>query len=176
MLQLAASIALLFVVTAAAHVPPRPVAARIVGRTGHAVAFDRYGDIVGNVEVVFSNGHKEIWTRSLQCELPRVSKSGLVGWTYADDRHSRGVWMNNVLCIARSRRDISHFDADAAFIDLWDFTDNDTCVVIRYRNIHGPSWIDKIRLDTGETTEHCFGSGTVEETPEWARPYIDDVD
>jgi hypothetical protein len=151
--------------------PCLPVGARIVDRYGQPQAPDRFDDVVGNVEVRFSNGRKEIWTHSLQCELPKVSKSGLVGWTYAGGRHSRGAWMNNVLCVARSRRDITHFDADGAFIDLWDFTDHDTCVIIRYRNIHGPSWIDKFRIDTGKFMTHSFGSGTVEETPDWARPY-----
>lgn len=156
--------------------PMRAIAARIVNHDGEPQSEDRFGDVVGNVEVIFSNGRKEIWTHSLQCALPKVSRAGLVGWTYAAGRHSRGPWMNNRLCVARSKRDITHFRADGAFIDLWDFTDDGKCVVIRYRNIHGPSWIDKFRIDNGKFIAHSFGSGDLEETPEWARPYIDGRD
>jgi hypothetical protein len=62
----------------------------------------------------------------------------------------RGGWMNSQLRIARAGRVIAHFQVSRAFIDLWDFTDKDTCVVIRCVNAHGPSWIQKHRIDTGE--------------------------
>src|SRR2546430_17667008 len=88
--------------TASARAPVRPVAVRIVDRHGHPATKDRFGEVVGNVQVTFSDGHRETWTRSLQCELPKVSASGIVGWTYATGRDSRGAWMSAVLCISTS--------------------------------------------------------------------------
>src|ERR1051325_2738011 len=130
------AVLLFFVLPANAGERIRPVGVRVINAQGKLQPEDRYGDAVGNVEVIFSNGRKEVWTTSWRCELAKVSKSGLVGWTYAAGRHSRGPWMNNELCIARSKRDITHFQADRAFIEIWDFVDNNTCVVIRSRNIH----------------------------------------
>jgi hypothetical protein len=104
------------------------------------------------------------------CLLPKVSHSGVVGWTHAVVQHSRGGWMNTQLRIARDGRLIAHFDVSRAFIDLWDFADNDTCVVIRCVNAHGPSWIQKHRIDTGELVAEGPTRGNV---PEWAKPYAD---
>ncbi|MFN2623900.1 MAG: hypothetical protein ABR611_13765 [Chthoniobacterales bacterium] len=170
------AVATCLLVFSAAALPrrPHPVAARIVDVRGAPPEQDRYGNRVGNVEVTLSNSHKEVWTHSGRCELPKVSKSGLVGWTYAAGRHSRGAWMNAELCIARTRRDIARFTVDRAFIERWDFSDNDTCVVTVSRNIHGPSWIEKLRIDNGEVVDSCSGSNDTDKTPEWARPYLDD--
>src|SRR5438067_3176448 len=160
--------------TASGRAPVRPVAVRIIDRHGQPATKDRFGDVVGNVQVTFSDGHRETWTRSLRCELPKVSASGVVGWTYAAGRHSRGAWMNEVLCIATSRNDITRFDAARAFIELWAFTEHDSCVVMRSRNIHGPSWIEQYRIATGELVASCSGSDYPEQTPDWAKPYLDD--
>ncbi len=160
----------LFPALSFAYARPRPIAARIINIRGET----QPEDAVGNVEVTLSNHRKEIWTRSWHCELAKVSKTRLVGWTYASGQHTRGPWMNDELCIANSRHDVTHFSVDRAFIDLWDFTDHDTCVVIRSRNIHGPSWLEKFRIDTGQFIDECSGSNYPEKTPEWARPYLDE--
>jgi hypothetical protein len=75
--------------------------------------------------------------------------------------------MNSQVRIARGGKVVANFHVSRAFIDLWDFTDNDTCVVIRCVNAHGPSWI---RIDTGE----LVGEGPCSDNvPEWAKPYAD---
>ena len=58
--------------------------------------------------------------------------------------------------------------------ERWDFIDDDTCVVIVSRNIHGPIWIEKFRIDNGEVVESFSGATDADKTPEWARPYLDD--
>jgi hypothetical protein len=103
----------------------------------------------------------------------KVSGSGDVGWTYAAGRHSRGAWMNSELCIAKSKSEITRIQADRAFIELWEFTDDNRCVVLRSRNIHGPSRIEKIEIGSGQLVESCSGSDYPEQTPVWARKYID---
>lgn len=155
--------------TIAVAAPAKPVAARIVNRRGEP----QQEDDVGNVQVTLSNHRKQIWTISLQCEDAKVSKSRLVGWTYARGRHSRGMWMNNQLCIARNSQDRTLFNASRAFIEVWGFTDNDTHVVMRSRNAHGPTWIEKFSIDTGRLVAECSGFDSPD-TPEWARPYLDE--
>jgi hypothetical protein len=144
---------------------PRPIAASILRVQSQSVADWR---AVGNVSVTLSDGHREVWTTTGHCLLPKVSSSGLVGWTHAVGQHSRGGWMNTQLRIARDGRLIAHFDVSRAFIDFWDFTDKDTCVVIRCVNAHGPSWIEKYRIDTGDLIAEGSCSHDV---PEWAKPY-----
>jgi hypothetical protein len=147
---------------------PHPIAARVVAVRSESNADWR---TVGNISVTFSDGHREIWTTTGHCLLPKVSASGLVGWTHAVAQHSRGGWMNSQLRIARDGRLIAHFNVSRAFIDFWDFSDDDTCVVIRCVNAHGPSWIQKYRIDTGELVAE--GSGR-DDGPDWAKPYADD--
>ena len=146
---------------------PHPIAARIVAVPSQSNADWRP---VGNIAVTFSDRHQEIWTTTGHCLLPKVSHSGLVGWTYGTTQHSRGGWMNTQLRLARDRRLIARFNVSRAFIDLWDFADKDTCVVIRCVNAHGPSWIEKYRIDTGEFVAEASASDNV---PEWARLYAD---
>jgi hypothetical protein len=124
--------------------------------------------LIGNILVTFSDRHQEMWTSTGHCLLPKVAHSGLVGWTYGTTQHSRGGWMNSQLRIARDRRLIARFNVSRAFIDFWDFADKDTCVVIRCVNAHGPSWIQKYRIDTGGLVAESSAS---EDVSEWAKPY-----
>jgi hypothetical protein len=160
---------LIFPALSLAHGRPRPLVARIINIRGET----QPEDAVGNVEVALSDHHREVWTRSWHCQLAKVAKSGLVGWTYAFAQHSRDGWMNSELCVARSRNDIIHVSASYAFIEVWDFTDHDSCVVTRSRNAHGPSRVEKFRIDTGELIADCSGSDYPEKIPEWARPFAD---
>jgi hypothetical protein len=146
----------------AANAKPHPIAARIVTVPSQSNADWRP---VGNISVTLSDHHREIWTTTGHCLLPKVSDSGLVGWTFGGVQHSRGGWMNTQLRIARDRRVIARFNVSRAFIDLWDFAENDTCVVVRCVNAHGPSWIQKFRIDTGELVAEGSASP---DGPEWA--------
>jgi hypothetical protein len=150
----------------AADSKPRPIAARIVSVPSQSSADWRP---VGNISVTFSDHHDEMWTTTGHCLLPKVSDSGLVGWTFGATQHSRGGWMNTQLRIARDRRLVARFNVSRAFIDLWDFANKDTCVVIRCVNAHGPSWIQKYRIDTGELVAESSGSD------DWAKPYTDET-
>ena len=152
--------------------PPHPVSARI-----HPIKWPQDGesdDVVGDVQVTLSDKTKETWTTDGHCELPKVSHSGLVGWTYAAGRHSRGAWMNRELRISRRKKLLISFDADYAFIEDWIFTDHNTCVLCRSRNSHGPSSIEKFSIKTGEIVDGCSGTGDRDTIPKWAWPLVVD--
>jgi hypothetical protein len=104
----------------------------------------------GNVKVTLSNGNTELWTTSGHCSLPHLSKSGLLGWTHATGRHSRGMWMNDILRVARSGKVIREISGKRAFIENWEFSNDDACVIVESINIHGSSLIQKVCISTGE--------------------------
>lgn len=160
---------LTFTVYGLSAAPDVPKSVTIVPVPGHSLPDGTPG---GNVKVTFSSNRAEVWTTRGHCLLPRVSQGGLVGWTHASGRHSRGMWMNKALRIARDGRLVREFKASRAFIEVWDLTDSDSCVIIRSRNAHGPSRIEKFRIDTGELVAEGSGSHDV---PAWAQPYSDDV-
>jgi hypothetical protein len=144
--------------SAAAQKPPHPTSVRIINARGEIQREDVFGDAVGNVEVTMSNGRRQVWTASLWCALLQNSQSGLLGWTYAAARPSRGAWMNNELCVARSKQDRTHLHASCAFTEFWAFTDRDTHVVVRSRNLHGPPWIERFHISTGQLIDSCSGN------------------
>jgi hypothetical protein len=55
----------------------QPVAAEILA----APAATAEDPAVGNVEVTYADGTKDLWTTKGNCSLPRVAPDGTVGWT-----------------------------------------------------------------------------------------------
>ena len=105
--------------------------------------------------------------------LTLESKGGLKGWTIATAEHSRGGWMNTTLVVVDKKKVKRKFQASRAFIERWGFADSDRAVVVRSRNAHGPSWIEKFDISTGELIAECAGSNSFEDTPRWAQPWCD---
>lgn len=101
-------------------------------------------------------------------------KDGSRGWTEADAKHSRGEWMNHRLVIITTGKKKRTFNSSRAFIEDWGITDRGSCVVIRSRNEHGPSWIEKFKLSTGEPVAECQGSEYLPKTPMWAWGWCDE--
>lgn len=120
--------------------------------------------------VKLSNGHRQRWTRSGHCLLPKLAKSGLVGWTYGPGKNYRGMWMNGIFRVARHGRVIREFHSAYAFIEQWDFADNDKSVILESRGAHGPCRIEKYSITTGELLGDVFGI----DLPDWAKPYGDE--
>jgi len=96
------------------------------------------------------------------------------GWTLATAKHSQGEWMNSALVIVTKSKKEKTFRASRAFIEVWGFTDSDTTVVVRSRNSHGPSWIEKFDITTGKVVAECQGSSDLKDTPKWAQPWCDE--
>ena len=107
--------------------------------------------------------------------LALESKDGIKGWTFATAVHSRGGWMNSTLVVVDERNVERKFHSSRAFIEKWGFSDSDTTVVVRSRNAHGPSWIEKFDISTGKLIAECQGSNSLKDTPGWAQPWCDEA-
>lgn len=105
--------------------------------------------------------------------LEATSKNGIKGVTVATVRHSKGGWMNSALVLTGPGTSTKEFRISRAFIERWGFTDADKSVVIRSRNAHGPSWLAKYDIASGNLIAECSGSEEPKDTPEWARPFCD---
>ena len=154
-------------ITAVAGNNQQPVLAEIVSGRGRIAEVGR----PGNVRVTLANGHREMWTRKGNCELPRVSKSGLVGWTHGTSFHSKGALMNNILIVARERKVLTRIRTFYSFIDVWDFADADSCVIALSAGPHGPGRIEKFRIEDGELLDGCY-EAHVDEQPDWAKRFL----
>lgn len=82
--------------------------------------------------------------------------------------------MNSTLVIVTKAKVEKTFRASRAFIEVWGFADSDTTAVVRSRNSHGPSWIQKFDLATGKVVAECPGSDDFKDTPKWAQPWCDE--
>ena len=110
-----------------------------------------------------------------QTSLKLTSASGIEGWTLATGKHSEGGWMNSTLVVVTGAKVKKSFNASRAFIEVWGFADSDTAVVVRSRNSHGPSWIEKFDIATGKLLAECQGSSYLKDTPKWAQPWCDEA-
>jgi hypothetical protein len=162
-------------VAAAGPAKRKPVSACIVNWRGEVQKDEMRR--VGNVRVRFTDGHREMWTHHGRAMLAKVSKGGLVGWTYAATQNLAPdhPWMNGSLILARRGRVLAKLEADDAFIEVWGFTDNDTCIVMRSRMLHGPSVIEKFNIATKERIGRCSNSDPTS-MEDWALPFWDEAD
>jgi hypothetical protein len=128
----------------------------------------------GNVKVTFTDGHSEKWTTLGKAMMPRVSSSGLVGWTPFHARNFRGYPMNDTVRICWPDGKHRDFAADFTypFIEAWDFTNHDATVVIKSRGLHGPADYDEYDLASGKLIGHAHGDFG-KDLPDWARPFTD---
>src|SRR5437868_429886 len=145
----------------------RPVSAEIVCADGR-IAADR---CPGDVRVSLTNGCREMWTRHGKCELPRVSRSGLVGWTHGIGFHSKGALMNDTLIVAREGKVLARIRTFYPFIDVWNFADADASVIVLLGGPHGPGRIEKFRIADGHLLGGCY-EGHVDEQPDWAKRFL----
>jgi hypothetical protein len=131
----------------------------------------------GNVRVTLADGHREMWTHHGRAMLAKAAKGWLVGWTYATGRNRAPdhPWMNGDLVVVRHGRVLVKLKADDAFIEVWASTDNETCVVMRSRMLHGPSTIEKFEIATKERIGQCSGSDP-SNMEECAVPFWDEAD
>jgi hypothetical protein len=149
---------------------PLPRSASIVDVTGKLS-----GQPLGNVKVVFADGHAEIWARQGRALLPRVSGTGLVGWLYFEIRDAQGIPVDDRLTVFwPDGKRHQEFAADGAFpfIERWDFAAGDSAVVIKSRAEHGPADYREFDLATGKLIGHAHGLFD-DDLPPWARPFSD---
>ncbi len=100
-------------------------------------------------------------------------KSGMRGWTEAKEWSSyAGEWMNSKLVVVTAAKEKKTFSG-GVFIRDWGFADKGKSVVIRSSAAHGPAWMQKFEIASGKLLAECPGSDSLEDTPEWARPWCD---
>ena len=133
---------------------------------------DAVGEIVGNVQVTFTDGHKEKWTKLGKSMLPKVSATGLVGWARYETLGYRNYPAFDTLRVVWPDEHHRDFQAGDSFIEAWDFADNDSTVIIKSRAGHGAPDFLKYDLATGRKLAHVDG-WVNQPYPDWVKPYAD---
>jgi len=108
-----------------------------------------------------------------EISLKQTSKSGLQGWTLAKYKSGRGEWMNSTLVVTDRTGKVSKFRAEYGFIEQWGFVDNDTAIVIRSVNAHGPSYWQKFDIKSRKLIDDYFYSKSPNRTPSWAKTFYE---
>jgi hypothetical protein len=80
--------------------------------------------------------------------------------------------MNSTLVIARENKVLARINSGDSFIDLWDFADRDSCVIIRSGGPHGPRHLEKFRIKSGHLVGACLESDR-EARPDWATRFLE---
>ena len=128
-------------------------------------------ELIGNVKVTFTDGHSEKWTNNREAMLPKVAKTGLVGWARYETLYRylpafttvRIVWPDG------HHRD---FEGGDVFIEAWDFVADGSAVIIKSREAHGSPNVRKYDIETGKVLAEADGHFN-QVWPEWARAYAD---
>jgi hypothetical protein len=149
----------------------RPVAAAIL--VAGAVTADN--SAVGNVQVTYADGTKDLWTTKGNCSLARVAPDGTVGWTVngSEIRVNSADMMrpNGRLVLCRKGKVMASIRSGRAFIEKWTFNDNGSQLVLVTRGAHGPADIELHDTATGGLIQSVPAYG--ENLPESARPYAE---
>ena len=130
---------------------------------------------IGNVQVTYTDGTKDLWTTKGNCSLAQVGSDGAVGWTIngPEVQINSADWMrpNGTLVLCRHGKVIAQIKSGKAFIEQWQFLENGTRLVLLTRGAHGPADIELHDADTGKLIESVQASGG--NLPAWAKPYGD---
>jgi len=128
---------------------------------------------IGNVEVTYSDGIKDLWTAKNNCSLARVSADGTVGWTVHGPETkiaaSYTVRPNGTLVLNRKGKVIARIESSKPFIEDWMFIDAGGRLILLTRAAHGPANIELHDTTTGKMIESVKAQD--EHLPAWAKPY-----
>ena len=111
---------------------------------------DVVGETVGNIQVTFTDGHKEKWTKLDKSMLPKVSATGLVGWAKYDELGYRDYPVFDEIRIVWPDEHHRDFQSTDSCIEAWDFADNDSAIIIKSREGHGAPDFLKYDISTGK--------------------------
>ena len=123
---------------------------------------------MGDVRVVFSDHHTELWTREGRAMLPAVSSTGLVGWTVVMTDNNLGMHQNDQLRVCWPDGHYRDFPVDMPFIEKWAFSPDGSKVILRFRGTHGPENFAEYEVATGIKLHEADGVMN-DEVPVWAR-------
>ncbi len=129
---------------------------------------------IGNVRVTYSDRSQDIWTTRRNCSLPRVSSTGVVGWTLNSPEVkpvtvSYTVRRNPILILCRAGKVIERITSGKGFIEEWDFIKGQPRLVLLTRSLHGPADVELYDTETGALIERL--SALDPNLPDWAKPY-----
>jgi hypothetical protein len=128
---------------------------------------------IGNVQVTYSDGTKDVWTTKANCSLARVAADGTVGWTVhgPETKIAASYTMrpNGKLVLNRKGKLIAEIESGKAFIEEWMFIEPGKQIVLLTRGAHGPADIELHDTKTGKLIESV--KAFAENLPAWAKPY-----
>jgi hypothetical protein len=128
---------------------------------------------IGNVVVTFTDGHHEYWTKEGRASYPKVSNSGIVGFTLFSTRVENVPENNDLRLVWPDEHHKDYMaDSDRPFIEGWGFADNDASVIIKSQGLHGPNAFRKYDVASGKLLGHAV-VGDSPTLPDWAQPYAD---
>ena len=153
----------------------KPVSAVVIPATSGNSSGESH---LGDIKVTFSDGHTEVVTHDGKCSEPKASKKGDVGWVHCTNvKESRyGPHGENERLVVRSLSGKTREFKPSSmgpFIHYWDFTANDSAVVMSSTGFHGPTLFIKYELTSGKVTAevssaHC--DNDYNKLPKWAQP------
>ncbi len=132
-------------------------------------AMDGAGEPIGNVKVIFTDGHSEMWTKRGDCMLPRVSNAGLVGWMRVStrDENNTPFYSTVRVCWPDGHYQDFGFDAGAPYLEDWNFAGDNKTLVMRSHWKHGPAHYTEYDLVTGKAIGRAQESST--DLPAWVQ-------
>jgi hypothetical protein len=133
---------------------------------------DAEGRTIGNVRVTFTDGHSEKWTSKREAMLPKVAKTGLVGWARYETLYHQYWPAFTTIRIVWPDGHHRDFEGGDFFIEAWDFVADGSAVVIKSREAHGSPNVRIYDVETGKMLAEADGHFN-QAWPEWARPYAD---
>ena len=167
--------AILFICSLQAAEPRRPVSAKIIPTKEQAEG--AHGSESGNVQVTFSDGTKEMWTKKSHCQFPQVSSDGsLVGWSHGEILKVQTSSMggeflgSNKLRIMRGEKVAADFTVDTP-IRKWKFSPDSKFVYIVDQGLHGPETISRGEISKGKIVERHNSMN--ERLPAWAKSMVE---
>ena len=130
---------------------------------------------IGNVQVTYADGTKDLWTTKGNCSWAGVASDGTVGWTVngSEIRVNSADMMcpNGRLILFRKGKVLASIRSGRAFIEKWAFNANGSQLVLVTRGSHGPADIELHETATGRLIQSVRAyAGNL---PEWARPYAE---
>jgi hypothetical protein len=131
---------------------------------------------VGNVLVTYADGTTDFWTQKGNCELPRVSSQGAVGWVVCETQPNSsslklydGLAIGSSLVVNFRGRIIASLRPAKPFIEDWAFETDGRHVVVKSRPAHGVALIERFGLHDGppEAEVEAYQKGL----PDWAQAF-----
>ena len=151
----------------------QPVSAEIlVANAGKA---DANPNPIGNVQVTYADGTKDLWTTKGNCSLALVRADGTVGWTVhgpeTQINSADKMRPNGTLILCLRGKVIAQIKSAKNYIEKWAFYGDGSQLVLVTRGSHGPADIELHDTTTGKLIASV--KEAAENLPEWAKPYAD---